>query len=127
MNILAELKDYQDALRRISVDASPLAAQAEALVSLPDPEFEQALKAFNAAANDHSYYKAVTQERDYGALLLEVLAVGCTDARRQRQLYLEARERALIFASWATSGAEGIARMKYVRLISHKLDSLNSE
>ncbi|HEX3561063.1 MAG TPA: hypothetical protein VHU19_17850 [Pyrinomonadaceae bacterium] len=86
MEIPAELKAYRDALRRMGTDPSPLAARAESLVILPDSEFGQALKAFDAAANEHSY-NAPAPDCDYGSLLLEALADGCADPRRRRRLY----------------------------------------
>src|SRR3989442_134668 len=126
MDIPPDLKVYQDALRRMGTDPSDLAAQAEALVSLPDSEFELALKAFNAAADNHSYY-APAPDCDYGALLLEFLADGCADPRRRQQIYRGAMGRAAIFASWATSGGEGLARSMDVERITHKLDNLGFE
>jgi hypothetical protein len=123
----AELvKDCQDALRRMGTDPAPLAAQADELVNLSDPEFGQVLRAFNATANDHSYYAPVL-DSDYGALLLEALADTCTLPRRRQQLYRGAMGRAAIFASYATSGGEGLARSMDVERIAGKLESLGCE
>jgi hypothetical protein len=123
MDIPEELvRDFQDALRRMGTDPAPLAAQAEALVNLSDSEFEEALKAFNAATDTHSYY-APAPDCDYGALLLEALADSCVDPRRRQQLYCGAIGRAAIFASWATSGGEGFARSMDVKHIARKLDN----
>jgi hypothetical protein len=126
MEIPAELKAYRDALRRVGTDPSPLAARAESLVILPDSEFGQALKAFDDAANEHSY-NVPAPDCDYGSLLLEALADGCADPRRRRLLYLGASTRAAIFASYASSGGEGLARMSNVERIDRKLDSLGPE
>ena len=126
MDIQAELKDYQEALRRMGTDPAPLAARAEALVRLPDSEFEQALKAFDAAADNRSYYVPAL-DADYGAILLEALADNCPNLIRKKQLYLGAQARAAIFASYASSGGEGLARMIDVERIESKLAGLNSE
>jgi hypothetical protein len=123
MNTRAELENYQVALRRAGTDPAPLAAQAEALVRLPETEFELALRAFDDAADEHSYYVPAL-DCDYGSLLLEALADSCADPRRKRQLYLGARARAAVFASYATSGGEGLARMMDVERIERKLESL---
>ena len=125
MDIATELKDYQDALREMGTDPAPLAAQAEALVNLSDSEFAPRLKAFNAAADNHSYY-APAPDYDYGALLLEALADACADAQRKQQLYRGAIGRAAIFASWATSGGEGLARSMDADRIARKLKSLST-
>src|SRR5437868_14442408 len=90
MDIRAELENYQAALRRMGTDPAPLAARAEALVSLPEPEFERALRAFDAAADERSYY-APALDCDYGSLLLEALSDACADPRRRRQLYIAAK------------------------------------
>jgi len=124
MNIQAELKDYQEALRKMGTDPAPLAARAEALVSLPDSDFEQALKAFDAAADHRSYYVPAL-DSDYGAILLEALAESCSNLIRKQHLYLGARARAAIFASYASSGSEGLARMIDVERIESKLISLD--
>jgi hypothetical protein len=126
MDIPAELGDYQNALRRMGIDPLPLAVQAESLGSLSDAEFEQALKAFNASADNHSYY-APAPDYDYGALLLEALADACADPHRRQQLYHGAIGRAATFASWATSGGEGYARSMNVDRIARKLESLGFE
>jgi len=126
MDIQAELKDYQEALRRMGTDPAPLAARAEALVRLPDSEFEQALKAFDAAADNRSYYVPAL-DSDYGAILLEALADSCPNLIRKKQLYLGAQARAAIFASYASSGGEGLARMIDVERLENKLGGLNSE
>lgn len=123
---LASVKDYQDALRRMGTDPAPLAAEAEALVNLSEPEFEQALKAFNVAANDHSY-SASAPDCDYGSLLLEALADACANPHRQKQLYRGAAGRAVIFASYATSGGEGLARSMDVERIVGKLESIRDK
>jgi hypothetical protein len=96
------------------------------LVSLPDSEFEQALKAFDALANHHSYYVPAL-DTDYGALLLEALADNCPNLIRKQYLYLGAQARAGIFASYATSGGEGLARMLDVERIERKLAGLNAK
>ena len=126
MDIQAELKDYQEALRRMGTDPAPLAARAEALVRLPDSEFEQALKAFDAAADNRSSYVPAL-DSDYGAILLEALADSCPNLIRKKQLYLGAQARAAIFASYASSGGEGLARMIDVERLENKLGGLNSE
>ena len=126
MDIQAELKDYQEALRRMGTDPAPLAARAEALVRLPDSEFEQALKAFDAAADNRSSYVPAL-DSDYGAILLEALADSCPNLIRKKQLYLGAQARAAIFASYASSGGEGLARMMDVERLENKLGGLNSE
>lgn len=122
IDVPAELKNYQDALRRVGADPAPLAAQAESLANISDSGFEQALMAFNASANDHSYY-APAPDYDYGSLLLEALADACADPRRRQQLYGGAVGRAAIFASWATSGGEGYARSMEAERIARKLES----
>jgi hypothetical protein len=124
MDISAELKVYQDALRRMGTDPAPLAAQAEALVSLSDPEFGQALKAFNASADNHSYY-APAPDCDYGALLLETLADSSLDHHGKHRLYLAAEARDAVFASYATSGGEGLARSLDVERIARKRERLS--
>lgn len=126
MNIQAELRDYQEALRKKGTDPAPLAARAEALVSLPDSEFEPALKAFDAAADNRSY-DVPALDSDYGAMLLEALADSCPNLIRKQQLYLGAQARAAIFASYATSGGEGLARMLDVERIKSKLISLDED
>jgi hypothetical protein len=125
MNIQAELNDYQDALRKAGTDPVSLTTQAEALVGLPDPAFEQALNAFDTAADDHSYYVPAL-DADYGSLLLEALADRCPDPTRKQQLYRGARERAAKFASYASSGSEGLARMIDVERIERKLAGFNA-
>lgn len=122
----ALVKAYQDALRRKGIDPVPLAAQAEALVDLSDLEFEQGLQAFNVGANDHSYC-APALDSDYGALLLEALADACASLHRRQQLYQGAVGRAAIFASYATSGGEGLARSMDVERIAGKLEGLDTE
>jgi hypothetical protein len=126
MNMQAELKAYQQALRSMGTDPAPLAARAEALVNLPDSEFEQALKVFGAAADHRSYYVPAL-DSDYGAMLLEALADICPDPLRKHALYLGAQARAALFASYATAGGEGLARMMDVHRIQSKLDDLDSE
>jgi hypothetical protein len=124
MNLVSEeLRDYQDALRNLGTDSAALAGQAEHLGGLPESELERALKAFNASADNHPY----AQDSDYGALLLEALADVCSDPHRRQRIYYEAKGRAVIFASYATSGGEGLARSMDVERIARKLDRLGFE
>jgi hypothetical protein len=116
------LSGYQDALRKLGIDPEPLARQAEALAGLPAAEFTAALRAFHAAADRHP--GAPAQDADYGALLLEALGDGCGDPQRKDALYAEAGQRAAIFASGATSGGEGLARMLDVERLAKKRQAL---
>ena len=126
MDISAErVQAYQVALRRMGTDPAPLAARAAALVHLSDSEFEQALRAFDVAANDSSYY-APAPDYDYCSLLLEAVADACADPQRRHHLYRGALGRAALFASYATSGGEGLARSMDVDRIASKLQSLGS-
>jgi hypothetical protein len=96
------LSGYQTALRRMGVDPEPLTLQAEALASTLDSEFEQALKAFHTSADQHPY----TDDSDYGALLLETLGDSCGDPQLKAKLYHQAKLRAAIFTSYASSGGK---------------------
>jgi hypothetical protein len=58
---------------------------------------------------------------------LEALADACTETHERQRLYLGAEGRARIFASWATSGGEGLARMTDVERIARKLENLDFE
>jgi hypothetical protein len=101
------LDRYQDALRRLGTDPVPLAAQAAALCDASDAGFAAAVRAFQAAADATTY----AWDSDYGALLLEAAAERCADLTRKRDLLAAAVGRAERFASWATAGGEGLARM----------------
>lgn len=104
----------------VTESQTELRRRGEALVSLPDSEFEQALKDFNASADDCDY----DDDSDGGALVLEAVADARPDARRRRQLYSEALRRAERCASRASSGGEGLARSIGVKRIAHKLAGL---
>jgi len=114
------LFDYQNALRRIGVDPMELARRADSLFTLSDSELEQELKLFHQAANQHPS----VHDTDYGALLLETLGDKSTDLQRKAKFYEEAKLRAAIFASYATSGGEGLARSIDVERLARKLDKL---
>jgi hypothetical protein len=114
------LSDYQDALRKMGADPTPLARQAEALAWLPDAELEPALKAFHAAADR----QANIFDSDYGALLMEVHGDLCADLQRKARLYDPAGLRAAIYASYATAGGEGLAHSIDVQRINRKIENL---
>ena len=120
------MHEYQDALRSMGTDPAPLAAQAEALVDVSAAEFDRALAAFHAAADDPSYC-APLFDSDYGSLLLEALADVCISPHRRQDLYRGALGRAAIFASYATSGGEGLARSMDITRIAAKLEDLDHE
>ena len=114
------LSDYQAALRKMGADPAPLALQAEALAALPDADLDAAFRAFHAAADRQTY----VWDSDYGALLLEALGDRSSDPRRKARFYEQAGQRAAIFASYATSGGEGLARSIDVQRIEGKLKNL---
>lgn len=126
MDIAAELKRYRDALREQGSDPASLEIQAQALVFLPDTEFEAALKSFDLAANDPAFY-GTSCDCDFGALLLEFLADACGDGRHKRRLYRGAKARAETFASYASSGGEGLARCGEVERIACKTEALENQ
>ena len=115
--VVESLAYCESTLRRAGVDPLPLAEQASRLADLPGDSLKQAVKEFSVAAN--GYFSAA--DSDYGALLLESLADATEDPTRKRVLYEEAAARASIFASWATSGSEGMARSVDVERIAAKL------
>ena len=110
--------DYWDGHRWQIVNPAPLVAQAESLLCLPESEFRQALKAFNASVDRCVLYPA---DDDFGAVVLEALADACTDAGRKQRLYAAAARRAGGHASGASSGGEGIARSMHWKRIIRKL------
>jgi hypothetical protein len=71
---------------------------------------------FHRAANQHES----VGDSDYGALLLESAADACPDPERRALLLAAAETRARIYASWATAGGEGLARMIDVDRIAAK-------
>lgn len=117
-----DLLEYQNALRRIGVDPMELARQAESLAGLSGPELEEALQSFHLAANQHRD----VNDSDYGAMLLESLGDRSADPARKARFYDQAKLRAAIFASYATSGGEGLARSIDVERLARKLDQLSS-
>lgn len=119
MELPEELAAYQAQLQRQGTDPAPLAAQAQALLRLPDSAFEPAVQTFHACADQSDY----AWDSDYGTLLLESLADTCADRNRRRRLYQEAHARAGRFAGWATSGGEGLARSVDWKRIGGKLES----
>lgn len=102
----------------------PLPERAESLAGLSDAALEPALKAFHTAA-DHQAYDPSTPDSDYGAVLLEAAADRCPEPERKQRLYVEARQRAATFASYATAGGEGLVRMMDVERINRKLNGLS--
>jgi hypothetical protein len=125
MDIAAELKKYQAALHSRGTDPAPLASLARNLVSLSHDEFVTTLEVLHIAANDPAY-SVTSCDCDFRALLLEALADTCGDDHSKRRLYLEAKQRAEIFASYATSGGEGLARSQEVERIACKLAVLKA-
>lgn len=102
------------------IDPVPLEAAASTLTSIDDFAFEPAMAEFSKAAEN--YYSS--SDSDYGALLLEKTAEGCPNPDRRMRLLLAAQSRAATFASWATSGGEGTARMLDVNRLLAKLDNV---
>jgi len=114
------LLEYPNALRRIGTDPVKLARRAEYLVGLPDSELDEEFKSFHQAAHQHPS----VHDSDYGALLLESLGDRSTDLQSKVRFYEQAALRAGIFASYATSGGEGLARMMDVERLTRKLNQL---
>jgi len=102
--------------RRIGYDAAPLIELATQLPLASEEKLPSLLSEFRKMADQ----APVPIDYDFGAVLLEAVGDECPIALRKPQLYKEALARAALFASYATSGGEGIARMQDVHRIRGK-------
>ena len=119
-----EVGDYEAALRLDGTDPITLTAWAKLLVPLKEPEFSAALGAWQTEANEQRYWAPMGPDADFGALILEALGDECSDPAQKRRLYAAAQLRAEGYASGATSGGEGMARMIRVHRVEAKLRRL---
>lgn len=63
-------------------------------------------------------------DRDFGALLLELKAIETKDINLKKRLLIEGLYRASWCAQGATSGSEGIARSTHLKRLEHQLQNL---
>ncbi len=116
------LVEYQKALAAQGIDPAPLVQEAEALELLSGADLKLALDSFRTSADQI----LSIWDSDYGAILLEVLGDKCKETERKIIFYEAASTRAAIFTSWATAGAEGLARKIDLDRINEKLAALRT-
>jgi hypothetical protein len=119
-----DVADYESALQANGTDPITLTAWAKLLVGLSDVEFAPALSGWESEADDQRYRAPMGIDCDFGSVILEALGDEASGDAQKRRLYEAACRRAQGYASGASSGGEGMARMIRVRRIEQKLRRL---